>query len=48
MRETARRLALVWGAHCVQTSDVDSFSDMVDKACRIAREEGSRSPASAS
>jgi pyruvate kinase len=38
-RETARRLALVWGTHCVETSDVSSFSEMVDKACRIAREE---------
>ncbi|HEY2890184.1 MAG TPA: pyruvate kinase [Dongiaceae bacterium] len=36
---TARRLALVWGTHCVETPDVDSFSEMVDKACRIAREE---------
>jgi pyruvate kinase len=38
-RDTARRLALVWGVHCVETSDVTSFSEMVDKACRIAREE---------
>ena len=38
-RSTARRLALVWGTHCVETSDVSSFSEMVDKACRIAREE---------
>jgi len=38
-RETARRLALVWGTHCVETSDVSSFSEMVDKACRIALEE---------
>jgi len=37
--ETARRLALVWGTHCVETSDVSSFSEMVEKACRIAREE---------
>jgi pyruvate kinase len=39
VRETARRLALVWGTHCVETSDVSSFSEMVEKACRIAREE---------
>jgi pyruvate kinase len=37
--ETARRLALVWGTHCVETSDVSSFSEMVEKATRIAREE---------
>jgi pyruvate kinase len=33
---TARRLAILWGAHCVHTSDVKSFSDMVQKAVRIA------------
>jgi pyruvate kinase len=33
---TARRLALLWGAHCVQTSDIRTFSQMVDKARRIA------------
>jgi pyruvate kinase len=37
--ETARRLALAWGTHCVHTEDVHSFSEMVDKACRIAREQ---------
>ncbi|HWA45253.1 MAG TPA: pyruvate kinase [Hypericibacter adhaerens] len=39
-RETARRLALVWGVHCIETPDVRSFSEMVDKACRIALAEG--------
>jgi len=38
--ETARRLALVWGLYCVQTSDVASFADMVQKATRIASSEG--------
>jgi pyruvate kinase len=33
---TARALSLAWGAHCVQISDLKRFSDMVDKACRIA------------
>lgn len=37
--ETARRLALCWGTHCVQTKDVRSFSEMVDKACAIAKEQ---------
>jgi pyruvate kinase len=37
---TARRLAVLWGAHCVHTSDVKSFSDMVQKAVRIAHREG--------
>jgi pyruvate kinase len=36
---TARRLAVLWGAHCVHTSDVKSFSDMVQKAVRIAHHE---------
>src|SRR6266567_4782627 len=36
---TARRLALLWGAHCVHTSDVKSFGDMVQQAVRIARRE---------
>ena len=38
--ETARRLALVWGLHCVHTSDVHRFSDMIQKATRIAKQEG--------
>lgn len=32
---TARRLALAWGAHCVETEDISSFSEMVGKACAI-------------
>ena len=43
-RETARRLALVWGTHCVESPDVASFSEMVDKACNIARTEGIAEP----
>ncbi|MGF1611467.1 MAG: pyruvate kinase [Kiloniellales bacterium] len=38
--ETARRLALLWGAHCVHTSDVTNTQEMVDKASRIALQEG--------
>ena len=41
---TARRLAVLWGAHCVHTSDVKSFSDMVQKAARIAHREGFAEP----
>jgi pyruvate kinase len=33
---TARRLALVWGLHCVHTQDAKSFQDMIDKACHWA------------
>jgi pyruvate kinase len=42
--ETARRLAIIWGAHCVHTSDVTSFTEMVSKACAIARDEGLAEP----
>ncbi|EKF18710.1 pyruvate kinase [Nitratireductor pacificus] len=37
--ETARRLSLVWGTHCVVTADASDLDDMVDRACRIAFEE---------
>jgi pyruvate kinase len=33
---TARRLALAWGVHCVETEDISTFSEMVSKACTIA------------
>ena len=38
--ETARRLALVWGVHCVMTKDVDHVEEMVGQACRTAVAEG--------
>ncbi len=41
---TARRLAVLWGAHCVHTRDVKSFSDMVQRAVRIAHREGFAEP----
>jgi pyruvate kinase len=37
---TARRLALVWGLHCVLTEDARDLDDMVTRATRIARDEG--------
>ena len=42
--QTARRLALVWGLHCVHTRDVSNFSDMVHKATRIAHRDGFAAP----
>ena len=33
---TGRRLAVVWGVHCVVTEDAQDQDDMVDRACRIA------------
>ncbi|WP_374655849.1 pyruvate kinase [Dongia sp.] len=37
--ETARNMALVWGTHCVVTADLKRFSEMAEKACRIALRE---------
>jgi pyruvate kinase len=37
---TARRLSLLWGTHCVVTPDAVDLDDMVDRACRIAFDEG--------
>ena len=42
--ETARRLSLVWGTHCVVTPDAADLDDMVDRACRIAHHEAFGSP----
>ncbi|MCF6301666.1 MAG: pyruvate kinase [Devosiaceae bacterium] len=44
VRATARRLALVWGLHCVVTDDASDLDDMVDRACRIAHSEEFASP----
>ncbi|MDX3929317.1 MAG: pyruvate kinase [Shinella sp.] len=33
--ETARRLSVVWGLHCVVTDDATDLDDMVNRACRI-------------
>ncbi len=33
---TGRRLAVVWGVHCVVAEDAHDQDDMVDRACRIA------------
>jgi len=40
----ARRLALVWGAHCAVSGDVQSFSEMVSVALAKARQEGFAKP----
>ena len=41
---TGRKLALVWGQHCVLTDDPHDLDDMVAKACRIADREGFAKP----
>lgn len=38
--ETARRLTLSFGVHAVHSADVHSFSEMVQKATRLAVEDG--------
>jgi pyruvate kinase len=42
--ETARRLSLVWGLHCVYTEDARDLDDVVDRAARIAWSEGFAKP----
>jgi len=37
---TARRLSLLWGTHCVVSPDASDLDDMVDRACRITHDEG--------
>src|SRR3984893_3965942 len=39
-RETACRLALVWGAHAVVTKDAHDVDDMAMRACKLAGREG--------
>lgn len=41
---TGRRLAMAWGLHCVLTADAYDLDDMVDRACRIAFQEGIAKP----
>ena len=37
---TGRKLAVVWGVHCVVTEDARDVDDMVERACRFAFSEG--------
>ena len=38
--ETARRLSLAWGLHCVLTEDAHDLDDVVERAAQIAESEG--------
>jgi pyruvate kinase len=42
--QTARRLSLGWGMHCVVTHDATDLDDMVNRACRIVVSEGFGKP----
>ncbi len=35
-QKTARRLAIAWGLHCVETEDAHSMQEMIDRACHHA------------
>jgi pyruvate kinase len=41
---TARRMALLWGAHCVHSADIKNFGEMVQKAVRAAHQEDIAQP----
>ena len=41
---TARRLVMAWGVHCIETDDATGVTDMVDKACMLAKAEGFAEP----
>ena len=43
-RGTARRLALLWGVHCIHSEDATGFTDMVEKACAQALAAGHAAP----
>jgi pyruvate kinase len=40
MLETARRLSIAWGLHCVLTEDAHDLDDMVERAAKMALHEG--------
>jgi pyruvate kinase len=42
--DTARRLSLAWGLHCVLTEDAHDLDDVVERAARIAESEGFAKP----
>jgi pyruvate kinase len=42
--QTARRLSICWGMHCVVTHDATDLDDMVNRACRIVVGEGFGKP----
>jgi pyruvate kinase len=42
--ETARRLSIGWGLHCVLTEDAHDLDDVVDRSTQLAYEEGFAKP----
>ena len=43
-RNTARRLAILGGTHCAPTDDPTDFTEMVERACRVAVRDGLAEP----
>lgn len=41
---TTRRLALVWGLHCVSGEEPKDIDGMVERACQVAVQEGFAAP----
>jgi pyruvate kinase len=41
---TGRWLSLVWGVHCIVAEDAHDLDDMVERACRLACEDGLAAP----
>ncbi len=37
---TARRLSIAWGVHCVVGDEAEDIEGMIDRACRVAIDEG--------
>ncbi len=44
MIATVRRLALVWGLHCVFGKEPKDIDGIVDRACQVAVQEGYAKP----
>ena len=43
-RDTARRLALVWGVHAIITKDASDIDDMARRASKFSNREGFSAP----
>jgi len=35
---------MAWGVHCIETEDATGVTDMVGKACQLAKDEGFAEP----
>ena len=44
VRQTARRLSVAWGLHCVVSEDAHNVTEMLNRACDIAVQQGFASP----